>query len=213
MCYARPRSVRSEGALPVGIFALMVPDGSSARERLLRATAELTYAAGIEATGVDAIAKQAGVTKRTLYQHFRSKAELVGAALAASDGAVLASLRASVERRMAKGERPVAALFAVMSRMFGQPAYRGCAFVNAGLEMRELDHPARAAVRLHTDGRRDLVAELVHAEGIDDEATIEVIVLLVEGAFALSASRREPAVADRAAAAAQSVLSAGRNTS
>ena len=56
-----------------------------ARERLLRATSELIYADGIEATGVDAIATHAGVTKRTLYQHFRSKDQLVGAALASAN--------------------------------------------------------------------------------------------------------------------------------
>ena len=182
-----------------------------ARERLLRATSELMYADGIEATGVDAIATHAGVTKRTLYQHFRSKDQLVGAALAAADGAAMAALRAAVQRRIAKGESPVEALFAHLERFVALPAFRGCSFLNAGLEMREPDHPVRAAVRSHTDARRALVAELVRAEGVADETTIDAILLLVEGTFALSASRHDPSVAVRAAAVAKRLMKDGRS--
>src|SRR5207248_703582 len=53
----------------------------NAHDALLGATSELTYARGITGTGVDAIAAQAGVTKRTLYQHFGSKDQLVAEAL------------------------------------------------------------------------------------------------------------------------------------
>ena len=127
----------------------MTDPAPTARERLLRATAELTYADGITATGVDAIARNAGVTKRTLYQHFASKEELVGAALAARDEPTMALLRAAVERRIAKGSTPVAALFAVLERAFADPAFRGCAFLNAGLEMRSGEHPVHPEQPVH----------------------------------------------------------------
>jgi AcrR family transcriptional regulator len=184
----------------------------SARARLLRAAAELTYDRGIEATGVDAIARAADVTKRTLYQHFRSKDELVGAALAAQDEATLDALRQAVERRIAGGAGPVDALFEVLAHIFAKPTFRGCAFVNAGLEMRAPDHPVRAVVRAHTDARREFVADLVRREGVVDEATIDAVALLAEGAFALSASRREPAMATRAATAARAVLAAAKSS-
>jgi AcrR family transcriptional regulator len=181
-----------------------------ARERLLRSAAELVYARGIEATGVDAIAAAAGVTKRTLYQHFRSKDELVGAALAAADGAAIMSLRAAVQRRIASGDRPVAALFAHLERLVALPAFRGCAFLNAGLEMRDPDHAVRLPVRSHTSARRALVAELVRAEGVDDEATTDAISLIAEAVFALSASRHDPSVAARAARAAGRLMQDAR---
>jgi AcrR family transcriptional regulator len=170
---------------------------------LLRATAELTYAGGIEATGVDAIAKRAGVTKRTLYQHFRSKNELVAAALATADQPAIESLRSAVERRVARGARPIPALFATLERLFSQPSYQGCAFLNAGLEMHDADHPVRPVVLSHTDARRALVGDLARADGIQDDAIIDAISLLVEAAFALSASRRDPSVVARARQAAE----------
>jgi AcrR family transcriptional regulator len=180
---------------------------------LLQAAAQLTYTNGIDATGVDAIAKQAGVTKRTLYQHFRSKDELVAAALQARDEPTIAGLRAAVDRRISRGGRPIAALFTVLIRTFADPAFRGCAFLNAGLEMHTDDHPVLPVVRSHTDARRDLVADLVRAEGIVDDWAADAIALLVEGAFAAGAARRDTAVVKRAAHAAERLLAVARGRS
>ena len=41
----------------------------------------LFYAEGIHAVGVDRVVRDSGVAKATLYQHFRSKEELVAACL------------------------------------------------------------------------------------------------------------------------------------
>jgi AcrR family transcriptional regulator len=181
---------------------------------LLRAAAELTYTNGIDATGVDAIVNEAGVTKRTLYQHFRSKDELIAAALQAGDEPTIAGLRAAVDRRIARGAGPIAALFTVLTPTFANPAFRGCAFLNAGLEMHAEDHPVRPVVRSHTDARRALIADLVRAEGVDDDdSAADAIALLVEGAFALGAARREPAAIKRAARAAEHVLTLARANS
>ena len=46
------------------------------RERILAAADKLFYAQGIRAVGVDAVAAQADVSKRTLYAYFRSKDDL-----------------------------------------------------------------------------------------------------------------------------------------
>lgn len=51
--------------------------GRGARQRILKAAAELFYCEGINATGVELIANKASVSKRTLYQHFPSKSALV----------------------------------------------------------------------------------------------------------------------------------------
>ena len=186
-----------------------MPDAQPpARDRLLHATALLTYTGGIEATGVDAIARTAGVTKRTLYQHFRSKDELVGAALALRDEPALASLRAAVERRVARGARPVDALFAALARLVATDGYRGCAFVNAALEVADEGHPVHPVARHHLDRRAAPVADLVRREGIEDPEVHEAVRLLLEGAFAVSAAGRDPEAAGRAGRAARRLLAA-----
>src|SRR5690606_1497729 len=57
---------------------LATPKGKeSAHDRLLNAAAILFYNDGIAATGIDAIVKKAGVAKKSLYNNFAYKAELV----------------------------------------------------------------------------------------------------------------------------------------
>ena len=50
-------------------------------ERILAAADKLFYEQGIRAVGVDTIAARAGVSKRTLYNHFPSKDDLIAAYL------------------------------------------------------------------------------------------------------------------------------------
>lgn len=182
---------------------------ASARDRLLSATAELIYAGGIEATGVDAIAAGAGVTKRTLYQHFPSKAELVAAALAARDALLTSGLRDAVHRRATKsGAPPILVLFDVLERLFGSDGWRGCAYQNATLEVADRAHPVHAVAQRHLAARRDLVAELMDDSGVDDPSLVEAAVIVVEGAFVISAARHDPDVARRARAAVERLLAA-----
>ena len=47
--------------------------GRGARQRILNTATELFYREFINATGVEQLASEAAVSKRTLYQHFPSK--------------------------------------------------------------------------------------------------------------------------------------------
>lgn len=179
-----------------------------AKQRLLVAVAELTYLGGIEATGVDAIAQAAGVTKRTLYQHFRSKGDLVAAGLSARDQPAIDALRrASLRRAERDGCPPILALFDSIGAALHGPGLRGCAFLNAALELSEADHPAGDAARAHLQARRDLVGELLAISHPDaDPDLVDELVLLVDGAFAVAASRRDPSYARHARRAAARLL-------
>lgn len=175
----------------------------SARDRLLLAAAELTYAQGITATGVDAIADRAGVTKRTLYVRFGSKDALVAEALRVRHEPMLALLREKALRRAQRSDQPpVLALFDVLERLFATPDWRGCAFLNASAEVGDPDHPLHAVVAEHVAGRRTLVAELL----ADRAELAPAIALLAEGAFAVSAVERGPESARAARDAARRLL-------
>jgi AcrR family transcriptional regulator len=179
----------------------------TAGQALLHATFELTYAGGITATGVDAIARRAGVTKRTLYQHFPSKDELVAASLAARDDAAIDALRAGAMRRAAKtGEPPVLSLFDQIERALAGPAAAGCAFLNASLELSRPEHPANRAAEHHLRAREALVGEFLAESGIDDKDLAAQITILLDGAFVVGATRRDPAAAARAKRAAAKLL-------
>src|SRR5438132_9904704 len=108
---------------------LTMTDRPKAHDALLGATSELTYEHGITATGVDAIAAKAGVTKRTLYQHFGSKDRLVAEALSDRSRRALLNLETNARRRSEEtGDLPILALFDVIENALRTTTPAGCAF-------------------------------------------------------------------------------------
>ena len=68
----------------------MARDSTATRARIVDAAVGLFYGEGVRSVSVDAVAEKAGVTKRTLYYHFKSKDDLVAAYLEARDQPTLA---------------------------------------------------------------------------------------------------------------------------
>lgn len=60
------------------------PRSEEAREKMLRATAEIALTDGVNAVTIDEVARRSGVAKTTIYRHFETKNELLIGAL---DGA------------------------------------------------------------------------------------------------------------------------------
>jgi AcrR family transcriptional regulator len=182
----------------------------NAHDALLGATGELTYARGITATGVDAIAARAGVTKRTLYQHFGSKDTLVAEALSSRSRRSLPALEANARRRSEEtGEPVILALFDVIENALRTSSKAGCAFINASLEINHPNHPVREAALAHLRAREQFVRALVAEAGVDDPDLAGQVALLVDGAYAVGGSRRDPSAAQRAKTAAATLLAGG----
>ena len=184
-------------------------DRPDPHDALLGATSELTYENGITNTGVDAIAARAGVTKRTLYQHFGSKDRLVSEALGARNRRALLALETGARRRSEEtGEPAILALFDVIEAALGAKSKNGCAFINASLEVNVPGHPVREAALAHLRAREQLVQQLLSEAGLDDTDLAAQVVLLVDGAYAVGGTRRDPAAARRAKAVVAALVGA-----
>jgi AcrR family transcriptional regulator len=107
------------------------PDKPSMKERILETADRLFYLQGIRAIGVDTIAAEIGISKRTLYNHFPSKDALISAYL---------------ERRFLQHTPPdkrsekspveqILGTFDSLERRFSSKDFRGCPFVNAVAEL------------------------------------------------------------------------------
>lgn len=173
----------------------------SAAARILAAADKLFYTQGIRAVGVDAVADEAGVSKRTLYNHYPSKDALIAAYLMARF------------RHIAPSDAPaVAQILAVFDRLekaFGQPKFRGCPFVNAVAEICDTKHPASGiAVRFKKERREWFKALLVRLKVNAPEELATQLAILTEGAIATALVRGDPATARAARAAAQTLLRA-----
>ena len=123
-----------------------------ARERLLRAAAELFYRDGVGATGIDAITAHAGVAKMSLYNNFASKAELVSAYLEGRRAEWLEHYRERLKQATTPRERVLAVFDSYVDH--AERAYewgfRGCGLLNAAAEL-PVGEPGRATVALQKD--------------------------------------------------------------
>ncbi|WP_214406124.1 TetR/AcrR family transcriptional regulator [Pseudonocardia lacus] len=179
-----------------------------AGERLLRAASTLFYRRGIRAVGVDLIAETAGTTKKTLYDRFGSKDELVARYLRRRARVWRAYLRTRMADVPPGPARP-AAVFDVLGAWLGEQD-RGCAFVNAHAEVGGTDHPAVAEIHAEKRWMRDYLVDLVAESGAVDAADAERVGvelhLLYEGATVLTTAAGVADAAARARAAALRVL-------
>lgn len=117
-----------------------------AARRVLAAAARLFYERGIHAVGVDLIAAEAGVTKKTLYDRFGSKEQIVVEYLADRDERWRAFL---AEHLDAEGPAPRERVLAVFdaSRAWAEEfGPRGCSMVNAHAEIGDPAHPAHPII-------------------------------------------------------------------
>jgi AcrR family transcriptional regulator len=118
----------------------------SARDRLLDVAGELFYREGIRAVGIDTIIARAGVAKASLYNHFKSKDELIAAWLERKDAEFSAWFVAAVERRASEPRERLLAVFDALHEWFRTSDFRGCAFLNSCAELPDPSHPARSVI-------------------------------------------------------------------
>jgi AcrR family transcriptional regulator len=154
-----------------------------AGQRILMAAEELFYERGITAVGVDLIAEHSGVTKRTLYNQFGSKDQLVASYLDARDRRWRSVVRSAVD----SCDDPVEAVTAPFDalRTWTGTSSRGCAFVNALAELPDPSHPAHRIAVAQKQWLLDLFTTLASAAGCADPAALATrLLVLHEGALA-----------------------------
>ncbi|WP_374651283.1 TetR/AcrR family transcriptional regulator [Dongia sp.] len=193
----------------------MARNSNETRRRLVEAADKLFYGQGIQAVGVDAVAQAAGVTKRTLYYHFKSKDDLIAAYLDARDLPTLGRYQGVVAQDVSNGPaapaaEQIARIFAQMEANARNKEWKGCSFVRAASEFAALvGHPARVAAAKHKKRFEDWLLELLRAEGVEDAAMLaRQIMILFDGAVTQILIHRDTSYARSAGAAAQSLLRA-----
>ena len=154
-----------------------------APRRVLDAASELFYEQGITAVGVDLIAQRSGVTKRTLYNRFGSKDQLVVAYLSERDERWRAHVAGAVAAAATPADAVLAPFEALSAWMRDNP--RGCAFINALAELPDPNHPAH---ELSVEQKRWLLQQfqdLAAAASCTEPPTLaRQLLLLHEGALA-----------------------------
>ncbi|HUH69180.1 MAG TPA: TetR/AcrR family transcriptional regulator [Mycobacterium sp.] len=184
--------------------------GRGARERIERAAAQLFYRNGIHATGVELVAQQANVSKRTLYQHFASKNDLVDNYLRGID----ARGGSSIEKRLDDTEMSARERLLGIFEMSRSQVVRGCPFHNAAVESAGSLASTDEIVRAHKlEFTRRLVAVAHEAGAADPHLLGQQLAVLFEGATAMATSLNDTAPVVHARAAAATLIDAALATS
>ncbi|MGJ4891987.1 TetR/AcrR family transcriptional regulator [Bradyrhizobium sp. HKCCYLRH3099] len=188
----------------------MARSSDPTRARIVAAASKLFYAEGIRAVSVDAVAEKAGITKKTLYYHFRSKDDLVAAYLAARDQPNLALFKRWFDE--AEGALPdkIAAIFRRLADSARHPKWRGCGFLRTTAELANL--PGHPAIRIGAAHKKKFEAWL---QGTFDDAGIagaselaRQMLLLLDGAFAVVLLHRDAGYMETAGEAARALVAA-----
>ena len=176
-----------------------LPPKIAMKDRILETADRLFYLQGIRAIGVDTIAAEIGISKRTLYNHFPSKDALIAAYL---------------ERRFVQprpSDKPPAeqilGTFDALERRFAAKDFRGCPFVNAVAEMGAEDQSVRKIAIAFKESRRLWFRDLLlRLEVKEPEALATQLAVLVDGCIAQDLVRNDPAMARAAKDAAKALL-------
>jgi AcrR family transcriptional regulator len=168
-------------------------------QRILETADRLFYSRGIRAVGVDTIAAEIGISKRTLYNHFPSKDELIAAYLAGRFVQPQRSDNPPVDQILGTFDR--------LERGFASKGFRGCPFVNAVAELGAEDKSIKKIAIAFKESRRLWFRDLLLQLDVSDaEGLATQLVLLVDGSIAQDLVRNDPSMARAAKEAARVLL-------
>ena len=186
--------------------SILVAPRRNKRDQIVEAASRCFYERGITATGVDTIAAAAGVSKRTLYNHFECKDDLVLAYVERREH----RWRKALDERLDGVADPVDRVLVYFDAYFDLPddeGFRGCAFINAAAEIPDPDSQALEFLRASKERVRREVGALVHEAAIPDaDAVATTLALVLEGAIALSGVFHDRQGVEAAKAAARTLL-------
>ena len=156
---------------------------SRKREQLVETALRLFDRYGFHATGIDRILAESGVAKMTLYNNFRSKDELILAALRRRDETFRNWFVRAVELRAETPRERLLAMFDALAEWFRDRGFNGCPFVGAAWEFDHAARSIRAGCTEHKRLMRDYVRSLAADSGAaDSDGLADALMLLMEGA-------------------------------
>jgi AcrR family transcriptional regulator len=181
---------------------------TSTRERILQAAYELFYKKGFGRVSVDEIAEASGLTKRSLYYHFRSKDELLAAVFERQHDLAFARIRKHEGRYGGNPAHILDMLFSELAKWSAKPGWAGPGFNRMAMELADLPgHPARAVARRHKSEVERWYAEMLgKAEVALPQECARQVALLIEGAAALILIHGDRSYAETASRAAKQLI-------
>jgi len=150
------------------------------RAAIIKTASRLFYQQGYSNTGINQIIAEAGIAKSSLYQHFRSKEELLLAYLEETGVQTIRALSNAADQSNNPKDK-LLAIFDYLEILAGNPEFYGCHFLNMVYELPVDAIRIREQIKKQKDNVRELFRQIlapIHQEILTDE-----IYTLFEGAL------------------------------
>ena len=144
------------------------------RDELVRKALQAFYRNGFQATGMDMLVAETGISKTSMYKHFRTKEDLILAVLRLRDEEFRNWMCRRMEELASTPRDQLIAMFDALEEWFDESSFRGCLFIKASCEYQDADH-------------------LIHKQSADHNRILEMHVT----ALAEEAGLREPGLLAR----------------
>lgn len=160
---------------------------SKKRQQLINTSLQLFYEKGINSIGINEVLSVSGIAKKTLYNHFKSKDDLVLAALKQRNNNFIMWLDTSLKEAKTDIE-VVNNLFNGLSAWFTNSAsalgdFRGCFFINTSAEFSDPNSDISLYCRDHKQQVRQVIAQYLSQP---NDEILDTICLLKEGAITMA---------------------------
>lgn len=179
----------------------------SKRDELVRKALEVFYQNGFHATGMDRLVSATGISKTSMYKHFRTKEDLIQATLRLRDEEFRNWLFRRMEELGTTPRSQLIAMFDALKEWFAQDGFRGCMFIKATAEYQDSGDPIFQQSAEHKHLLFEYVRKLaLKAGAVRPEALARSLLILKEGAIVTAHLNHSVTPAMDAKAVAKSLL-------
>jgi AcrR family transcriptional regulator len=178
------------------------------RDELVQKALQVFYRNGFQATGMDMLVAETGISKTSMYKHFRTKEDLILAVLRLRDEQFRNWLYRRMEELAESPRQQLIAMFDALEEWFGEPGYQGCMFIKASSEYQDSTHLVHIQSADHKRLLERHITALAEKAGLPDPSTLaRQLLILKEGAIVTAHMGHTVNAAQDAKAAAIRLLS------
>ncbi|MCY0096029.1 TetR/AcrR family transcriptional regulator [Hoeflea ulvae] len=179
------------------------------RDMLVRNALDVFYRDGFHATGMDKLVAETGISKTSMYKHFRTKEELILAVLRLRDERFRNWFCRRVEELAEAPCDRLLAVFDALHEWISSAEFKGCMFIKAVAEYQDPEDPIHIQSATHKQMLQDYVEAIAAQAGAaDPEALARQLMLLKEGAIVIAVMMGNEQAATDAKDAARGLITA-----
>ncbi len=182
---------------------------ASKRDELIDKALAVFYRDGFHATGMDKLVAETGISKTSMYKHFRTKEALILAALQIRSEKFCSWLSRRTEELAETPRDRLLALFEALDELLQQKDFRSCVFIKAASEYPDFGHPIHDISAAHKRLLLGYVRSLAEQAGAPEpDRLARQLLMLTEGAIVTAHFQGPVGVAADAGAAARCLIDA-----